>query len=151
RPRPRPHTRGCWSWRRRWRWRPATPSRAGRATWGPPWLPCGRGWRTASEAERYAMRVPSLGLLGATLAVCLIPAGPARANAVGAWPHDFAFKVKRVTAVRPSPDGRRVAFVVGTAAMDGEKSEWVSQVWVADGDGGNALQLTRGERSSTAP
>ncbi|HET6897921.1 MAG TPA: S9 family peptidase, partial [Vicinamibacteria bacterium] len=73
------------------------------------------------------------------------------ANGPEAWSPDFAFKVKRVTLVRPSPDGRHVAFVVGTAAMDGEKSEWVSQVWVADADGKSAVQLTRGDKSSTAP
>ena len=74
-----------------------------------------------------------------------------RANGPGAWTPEFAFKVKRVSLVRPSPDGRHVAFVVATAAMDGEKSEWLSQVWVADADGKNAVQLTRGEKSSTAP
>ncbi len=38
--------------------------------------------------------------------------------------------VKRVSAV-PSPDGRRVAFVVAEAVMEGEKSEWLSHVHVA--------------------
>jgi dipeptidyl aminopeptidase/acylaminoacyl peptidase len=95
------------------------------------------------------MRIPSI------VAFCLLTAAtlarPARANDAGAWSPDFAFKVKRVGTVRPSPDGKRVAFVVGTAAMDGEKSEWVSQIWVADADGSHPLQLTRGEKSSTAP
>src|SRR5207244_3420637 len=69
----------------------------------------------------------------------------------GAWTPEFAFKVKRVSQVRPSPDGRHVAYVVGTAAMEGEKSEWISQIWVADADGRNPVQLTRGDKSSTAP
>ncbi|HEU0107411.1 MAG TPA: prolyl oligopeptidase family serine peptidase, partial [Vicinamibacteria bacterium] len=74
-----------------------------------------------------------------------------RANDVGTWTPEFAFKVKRVSQVRPSPDGRHVAYVVGTAAMDGENSEWISQIWVADADGRNPVQLTRGDKSSTAP
>src|SRR5688572_18550336 len=69
----------------------------------------------------------------------------------GKWTPDYAFKVKRVTSVRVSPDGSRVAFVVATAVMDEEKSEWVSQVHVARADGSRAFQLTRGEKSSTAP
>jgi dipeptidyl aminopeptidase/acylaminoacyl peptidase len=69
----------------------------------------------------------------------------------GQWTPEYAFKVKRVTSVRVSPDGSRVAFVVATPAMDGEKSEWVSQVHVARADGSSTFQLTRGEKSATAP
>jgi dipeptidyl aminopeptidase/acylaminoacyl peptidase len=91
-----------------------------------------------------------------TLALALLAssaglAGPAAANDLAPWTPEAAFKVKRVTTVRPSPDGRRVAYVVATAVMEGEKSEWVSQIWVADADGRNPAQLTRGEKSSTAP
>jgi dipeptidyl aminopeptidase/acylaminoacyl peptidase len=85
------------------------------------------------------------------LAVALAAPPALLANDAATWTPEFAFKVKRVTAVRPSPDGRRVAFVVGTAVMEGEKSEWLSQIWVADADGGTPRQLTRGEKSSTAP
>jgi dipeptidyl aminopeptidase/acylaminoacyl peptidase len=98
------------------------------------------------------MRVTSRFVAAIALAVVGIgPQATLRANGPEAWTPDFAFKVKRVTLVRPSPDGRHVAFVVGTAAMEGEKSEWVSQIWVADADGKNAVQLTRGDKSSTAP
>ena len=85
------------------------------------------------------------------MATALTPVTTLRANGPEAWSPEFAFKVKRVSLVRPSPDGRHVAFVVGTAAMEGEHSEWVSQVWVADADGKSAVQLTRGDKSSTAP
>jgi dipeptidyl aminopeptidase/acylaminoacyl peptidase len=73
------------------------------------------------------------------------------AAAAERWTPDYAFKVKRVTSVRVSPDGARVAFVVVTPAMEGEKSEWVSQVHVARADGSGAFQLTRGEKSASAP
>jgi len=69
----------------------------------------------------------------------------------GEWTPARALHVKRVGPVRVSPDGTRAAFVVGTAVMDGEKSEWVSQVHVARADGAGSFQLTRSETSSTAP
>lgn len=58
---------------------------------------------------------------------------------------------KRVQTVSVSPDGRRVAYVVGTAIMDGEKSEWLSHIHVALADGSSAFALTDGDKSSTAP
>ena len=54
-------------------------------------------------------------------------------------------------AVRVSPDGSRVAFVVATAAMEGEKSEWLSQVHVARTDGSGAFQLTRARSRRPRP
>jgi dipeptidyl aminopeptidase/acylaminoacyl peptidase len=79
-----------------------------------------------------------------------VPRGRADAP-VPAWTPELAFKVKRVGPVRVSPDGRRVAFVVASAVMEGEKSEWISQVHVARADGESPLQLTAGEKSATAP
>jgi dipeptidyl aminopeptidase/acylaminoacyl peptidase len=67
------------------------------------------------------------------------------------WTPEYAFKVKRVGTVVVSPDGSRVAFVVGTPSMDAEQSEWVSQVHVARSDGTGAVQLTRAETTSNAP
>jgi dipeptidyl aminopeptidase/acylaminoacyl peptidase len=87
-----------------------------------------------------AMRIAALGLA--------LAGGTAGATG---WSPEVAFKVKRVTAPRVSPDGSRVAFVVGTAVMDGEKSEWLSQVHVARADGSGSFALTQGEKSSTAP
>src|SRR5262245_14457130 len=87
-----------------------------------------------------AMRIAALGLA--------LAGGTAGATG---WSPEVAFKVKRVTAPRLSPDGSRVAFVVGTAAMDGEKSEWLSQVHLARADGSGSFALTQGEKSSTAP
>jgi dipeptidyl aminopeptidase/acylaminoacyl peptidase len=61
-------------------------------------------------------------------------------------------KVKSVAAPRISPDGTRVAYTVGEVKMEKDK-EWktVTQVWVVSARGGNAMQFTRGEKSSTAP
>ncbi|HEX6739596.1 MAG TPA: hypothetical protein VF310_15055, partial [Vicinamibacteria bacterium] len=75
---------------------------------------------------------------------------PALAGAAG-WSPEVAFKVKRVSAVRVSPDGARAVFVVATPAMEGEKSEWLSQVYVGRADGSGAFALTQGDKSATAP
>src|SRR5687768_10898241 len=85
------------------------------------------------------------------LAVLMFVAGLAGANDLAPWSPDLAFKVKRVGPVRVSPDGSRAAFVVGNAVLDGEKSEWLSQVWVVGADGSGAVQLTQADKSSTAP
>ncbi len=67
------------------------------------------------------------------------------------WAPDLLLEVKRVGPVVPSPDGTRAAFVVADAVMAGEKSEWLSQIHVAGSDGSGAFQLTRGDKSATAP
>ncbi|HVQ31191.1 MAG TPA: hypothetical protein VMV21_16475, partial [Vicinamibacteria bacterium] len=85
-----------------------------------------------------------------SVAVVLL-GGPSLAAAPVVWTPDLAFKVKRVSQVAASPDGKRVAYVVATAEMEGEKSEWLSQIHVASADGTSDLQLTRGEKSSSAP
>ena len=86
------------------------------------------------------------------LLIALSPvAGKGAESPVTAWTPELAFKVKRVASVRVSPDGGRVAFVVGSAVMEGEKSEWVSQIHLARSDGSSSLQLTSGEKSSAAP
>ena len=89
--------------------------------------------------------------VAAVAAAVLALAALAGAEGTGGWTPATSFQVKRVGPVRVSPDGSRAAFVVATAAMDGEKSEWVSQIHVARADGGGAFQLTRSEKSSSAP
>ena len=90
-------------------------------------------------------------MAAAAVAAGLAVAAVARADDTRGWTPEMTFKVKRVGPARVSPDGGRAAFVVGTAAMDGEKSEWVWQIHVGRPDGDGAFQLTRSEKSSTAP
>lgn len=59
------------------------------------------------------------------------------------------FRVVQQTAV--SPDGSLVAFVVRTPVMEGEKSEYLSHIWLASSDGSSVRQFTQGEKSSTSP
>ena len=74
----------------------------------------------------------------------------AQANQSG-WTPELAMRTSRVSSVRVSPDGKRVAFVVGQAVMEGEKSEWLSHIYLALTDGSQSLQLTRGDKSATSP
>ena len=60
------------------------------------------------------------------------------------WTPELMMTVQSVGAVQPSPDGKRVAYVVGEAVMDGEKSEMLSQIHVANADpSGSSSRSTR--------
>ena len=76
---------------------------------------------------------------------------PAAQAPAAAWTPELMLTVKRVPAVVPSPDGTQVAFVVGDAVTEGERSEWVNQIHLAAADGSGSRQLTRGEKSSSDP
>jgi dipeptidyl aminopeptidase/acylaminoacyl peptidase len=93
-----------------------------------------------------------VGMLSAVVAVAAI-AGPSAQTGTPArtWTPELGFDIKRVSSVLPSPDGRRVAFVVSEAVMQGEKSEWLSQIHVSTSDGSGSFQLTRGDKSASSP
>lgn len=74
----------------------------------------------------------------------------ATANAQN-WTPEMQVKTKAVGAVQVSPDGRRVVYTVNEAVMTADKSEFVTQLWLADSDGKNAFQITFGDKSSTNP
>jgi dipeptidyl aminopeptidase/acylaminoacyl peptidase len=65
------------------------------------------------------------------------------------WTPATHMKVRPVSDVQPSPDGKRAVFVVRDALMTPEKSEFVNQVWLGDASG--ARQLTFAEKSSSHP
>ncbi|HLN29702.1 MAG TPA: prolyl oligopeptidase family serine peptidase [Gemmataceae bacterium] len=67
------------------------------------------------------------------------------------WTPELMMKVKDITSVVPSPDGKRVAYAVREAVMEGEKSEYLTQIHVANSDGSGGYQLTQGEKSSEDP
>lgn len=67
------------------------------------------------------------------------------------WTAEGIMKYQDITETSISPDGKYVAYVVRKAWMEGEKSEYNSQIWVASVDGTFNVQYTRGEKSSTSP
>src|SRR5437660_12492454 len=73
------------------------------------------------------------------------------AGAQSAWTPELSMKVKGIGAVRVSPDGKKVAYTVSGAVMTPEKSDYVTQIWLANSDGTDAMQLTYAEKSSDNP
>lgn len=67
------------------------------------------------------------------------------------WTPAEMIKFKRLTGAVISPDGKRVAYTVSTPVMDGEKSEFLTHIWIASTDGLSNRQFTFGEKSCTAP
>ena len=77
------------------------------------------------------------------------------ANAAAApaprWTPSSMMQVRRIAGVYPSPDGKRVAYTVREAVMEDNRSEYVTQIFLADADGGNPVQFTRSSSSSDHP
>ncbi|MBS1830989.1 MAG: S9 family peptidase [Acidobacteria bacterium] len=76
------------------------------------------------------------------------------ATALGAlaqWTPDISMQVVGVGGAVPSPDGTWVAYTQTRQVMEKEKSETLTQVWLARADGGKRSQLTHGEKSSSNP
>lgn len=67
------------------------------------------------------------------------------------WTPEIQVKTKAVGSVQISPDGKRVAYTVNEAVMTADKSEFITQIWLANTDGSNSFQITFGDKSSTNP
>src|SRR5690349_7756576 len=67
------------------------------------------------------------------------------------WDPELQLKVKAVGAPRVSPDGSRVVYTVNDAVMTPDRSEFVSQIWMANIATRQNIQLTFGDKTSTNP
>ncbi|MBL8174652.1 MAG: S9 family peptidase [Bryobacterales bacterium] len=67
------------------------------------------------------------------------------------WTPELAMQVTSVGGAAPSPDGVWVAYTQTRHVMEPEKSESLTQIWLARADGSSRYQLTRGEKSSFNP
>ena len=67
------------------------------------------------------------------------------------WTPEAQVRTKALGSVQVSPDGKRVVYTINEAVMTADKSEFVTQIWMADTDGKNAFQITFGDKSSTNP
>ena len=92
---------------------------------------------------------PCMRFVATALLLLLLPLG-VLAQGEG-WTPESMMKVRPVGPVRVSPDGRRVAYVVTDAVMTPERSEYVSQIYVANSDGTAATQLTFADKFSPNP
>ncbi|HEX6126706.1 MAG TPA: S9 family peptidase [Pyrinomonadaceae bacterium] len=67
------------------------------------------------------------------------------------WSPEVQVKTKVLGSPRMSPDGKRVVYTVNEAVMTADKSEFVTQIWLASSDGKENYQITFNEKSSTNP
>src|SRR5438874_1137214 len=67
------------------------------------------------------------------------------------WTPEQSLKKKNISAVRPSPDGKKVLYTVREAVMKGERSEYLNKVFVCNANGSKSIQLTRGDKNSSNP
>ncbi len=84
------------------------------------------------------------------LALALVLAGSAAAQeAPGRLEIDDAFRIQRVGSPRVSPDGRWVAYTVGTTELDEGKIQ--SRIWMAPMSGGEPMPMTMEGMSAGSP
>lgn len=89
--------------------------------------------------------------LALALFVAFVPALHAQDAEPGTWTPATSMGVKQIQGTALSPDGTRVAYVVRTPVLEGEKSEYLSHVWLVNADGSGARQFTQGDKSATGP
>ena len=75
----------------------------------------------------------------------------ALAQTPAGWTPEFSFQLQGVSGVIPSPDASLVAWTQGRLIMDAEHSEQLTHIYLAHADGSHRVQLTRGEKSCSAP
>jgi len=68
------------------------------------------------------------------------------------WSPQQNMKMKNITSVRVSPDGKKVVYAVREAIMTDDRSEYVNQLYLIDARGtGTAMKLTKGDRNNSNP
>ena len=78
-------------------------------------------------------------------------ADAAEAPADDRWTPALSMRYHQVSGLAISPDGEHVAYMVREPLMEGEKSEYLSHIWVAAADGSRNVRFTRGEHSAGSP
>jgi Tol biopolymer transport system component len=62
------------------------------------------------------------------------------------WDPELHLKFKAVGSPRVSPDGKKMVYTVNEAVMTADKSEFVTQIWMADlatETGSHSLRIAR--------
>lgn len=67
------------------------------------------------------------------------------------WTIESRINYPLISETTPSPDGRLVAYVVRETLLTDDKSEFITQIFLAPVNGNDARQLTFGEARNTAP
>ncbi len=85
-----------------------------------------------------------------TIAIVLVSVGLGQSVSSG-WTPEMQLTVKGLGSPRVSPDGTRVAYTVSNEVLTADKSEYVTQIWLASIDGKENTQLTFADKSSSNP
>ncbi|MDM7924318.1 MAG: S9 family peptidase [Pyrinomonadaceae bacterium] len=85
----------------------------------------------------------------ASLVVCLLLF--AAVNAQSVWTPEMQVRLNVPGSPDVSPDGRWVVYTLNGPVMTADKSEFVTQIWIASADGKVSRQLTFADKSSTNP
>jgi len=67
------------------------------------------------------------------------------------WSPEQTLKMKNITAVRVSPDGKKVAYSIREAIMTDDRSEYINQIFLSSADGSTTIQFTKGEKNNNNP
>lgn len=67
------------------------------------------------------------------------------------WDPEMQVKLKAVGTPRVSPDAKRMVYTVSEAVTTPDKSEFLTQIWMANLDTKQSFQITFGEKSSSNP
>ena len=67
------------------------------------------------------------------------------------WTPELQMQYRGIAGTAVSPDGSLIAYVVREPVMEGEKSEYLSHIWLASADASSNRQFTRGEKSASSP
>lgn len=67
------------------------------------------------------------------------------------WTPAYSMKYKSIGGTAISPDGQWIAYIVREPLMEGEKSEYLSHIWLVSADGRTNVQYTRGEKACSNP
>ncbi len=81
------------------------------------------------------------------LLLLLIAAGLFAAD----WSPSLSMKLRTVSEVIPSPDGKAVIWLETRAVIEAEKSEMLTHLYYAQADGSGRRQLTQGDKGVSAP
>ncbi|MCU0634425.1 MAG: hypothetical protein MUE41_06095, partial [Gemmatimonadaceae bacterium] len=85
------------------------------------------------------------------VALTLLVARARHAPTAAEWTPDLMMQTARVSGARVSPDGSRVLYTVSTPVMTADRSEFVSQLWIASATGAGARALTAHPKGGTSP
>jgi len=85
--------------------------------------------------------------------ICLLVLGlsSAKAQIISNWSPNQTIKHKAISAVRVSPDGKKVVYAVKELKTIEGKSEFINHLYLSGADKMSIIQLTQGEKNNTNP